>query len=147
MDEFKETRTSPVAQEQKEKLNINVLLADDDLAIRRMSVLFLKSIGCTVEAVENGKELMNRLNASKPGEFGLVITDKQMPEMDGMEVIKNIRADDRFQKLPIILNSGDVWNKVQTKQAVEAAGGIYLEKPFTMEQFTQAIKEAISKNL
>ncbi len=146
MNKFEETRTPPTAQEKKEGLNINVLLADDDSTIRRMSVLFLEGLGCTVEAVENGKKLMDRLNASKLEEFGLVITDKQMPEMDGIEVIRNIRADDRFKKLPVILNSGDAWNKIETKQIVEAAGGVYLEKPFSMEQFTTAIKETLSKS-
>lgn len=130
-------------QETNEKLNINVLLADDDEHVREMTTTILRSLGCTVEEVNNGKELVTRIDSSKEGEFSLVITDNDMPEMDGVQAIENIRSDARFKKIPVILFSGRFNNHLEKR--INDLGGISLAKPFSVDALKAKIKEALLK--
>ncbi len=131
--------------EGKEKLKINVLLADDTEEVRSSTAFFLKMMGCTVEEVENGKQLVERLASARPGEFGLIITDMQMPEMDGLEAIEKIRGNGNFKQLPIILYSAALTPDIEKK--VANLGGLSLEKPFPLEELEAKIKEALSKSV
>ena len=125
-----------------EKLNIKVLVADDDEDVLEISTRMLKRMDYTVETVKNGKELIERLANAKPGEFSLVITDNTMPIMTGIEALKQIRADERFKDLPIILNSGDHG----IEEIVKNIGGLYLKKPYGLKDFRAIVEEALAKS-
>lgn len=138
-------KSSPEPElEKKEDWNKNVLLADDDENVRSLTVAVLRSFGCTVEAVDDGEKLIARLETSKPGEFGLVMTDMVMPKVSGLEVIAQIKKDMRFKKLPLILYSGTLDSEV--KRIVEDSGGVSLAKPFLVAQLKEAVEKAISKS-
>jgi len=135
----------PTVPEQKENWNRNVLLADDTDLVRNMTIAILKRLGCTVEAVINGKQLIDRLGTAKPGEFGLIITDKEMPEMGGMEVMESIKSNPSLKNLPVMLYSGDTKNEAEATKVTEALGYLYLAKPFTIPQLQEAINKSIAK--
>lgn len=130
--------------ENKEKLSMNVLLADDDKDSRGAIADTLKYFGCTVEEVINGKELVARIASSKHGEFGLIVTDNNMPEMDGVQAIENIRADARFRKIPVVLCSGLLDEDIKKK--INELGGVSIEKPFLIDSLKVKIKEALLKS-
>ncbi|MBP9748030.1 MAG: response regulator [Candidatus Pacebacteria bacterium] len=114
--------------EQIEKLNAKVLLADDSFFELRMTSKILESMGCTVETVRDGQELVDRLSTAQPGEFDLIITDRNMPRMNGVEALERLHTDEHFKSLncPIILNSTDA--EEQDITAVGKYGGVYLHK-------------------
>jgi two-component system, chemotaxis family, chemotaxis protein CheV len=92
-----------------------VLIADDSLVARKQITKTLARLGMTWEETQTGREALIRLRqcadlAEKLGEtvfyyFGGVITDIEMPEMDGFSLTKHIRADPRLQGLPILMHS------------------------------------------
>lgn len=129
--------------EGKENFNIKILLADDDGGVRMVTAMILKMMGCTVEEVENGKQLLERLATAKPGEFDLIMTDIRMPEMDGIEALTQIRANEQFKQLPVIVYSGTLDDEL--KKTITSLGGLSLEKPFEIEKLKETVKKALSK--
>jgi CheY-like chemotaxis protein len=86
-------RTSPAARPA-------VLVADDDNAVRTVLEMVLRQDGCDVVCVANGAEAVA---ASKQRDFALVLLDVQMPEMDGYEACRTLRADPRLKDVPIVM--------------------------------------------
>ena len=127
-----------------EGLKGKVLLADDEKSVRDLTALLLRRKGCTVEMVEDGQQLLDKLQAAKLGEFGLVVTDNMMPKMTGLVALAKIREDSRFDKLPVVFSSGTLDSDI--KETVEAFGGIPLNKPFSPDELYEATREAISKS-
>ena len=81
-----------------------ILIVDDHLDTGRLLARLLRSRGHEVVAVASGQEGLSLLPSLTPS---LVILDKCMPEMDGMAVLKRIRADARSQSTPVIFYSAD----------------------------------------
>ncbi|MEX2028940.1 MAG: response regulator [Candidatus Paceibacterota bacterium] len=129
--------------EGKEQLNIKVLLVDDDPSILGLSKRSLEGMGCTVETAINGQEALDKIFNSDPGEFGLVISDKEMPKVGGIETLKRIHTDERFKDLPMILYSGAL--TPDDEKAVEVLGGSCLKKPFTLDKFKTTVLGAVRK--
>lgn len=128
--------------EEKEKLSKRILFADDEQGVREMYPLFLEAKGYTVDVVENGQLLLDKLFSGNE-KYDLIITDNTMPGIKGTEVLKQIRADDRFKDLPVIINSGDNW----IEDEVDKLGGIFLEKPpSSTAVFIETVKRALGES-
>ena len=114
-----------------------VLIVDDEKAIRWSLGEALQGQGYEVEEAENGKKCIN-LFQKDPAD--IVILDLKLPDMDGIEVLKKIKAEDK--NVPVIMMTA--YGEVET--AVEAIkGGAYdfLLKPFQLEKMKIAIKNAL----
>ncbi|MFC4158018.1 response regulator [Chitinimonas lacunae] len=79
-----------------------VLLAEDNEINQQIAVELLLAAGITVEVASHGQEAVHKLYAAAPNHYDLVLMDLQMPEMDGHEATRLLRADPRFDRLPII---------------------------------------------
>ncbi|MFA6257229.1 MAG: response regulator [Candidatus Paceibacterota bacterium] len=123
--------------ENKEKLP-KVLLAEDNESVRVATEMMLEMAGYETEVVENGKELLDRVLSG--GKINFIVTDNEMPEMDGLEAIKLIRNDSRFASTPIIMHSGSL-----TKDIIDHATSlrvVCLGKPYSFDDFEEALKRA-----
>jgi ABC-type amino acid transport substrate-binding protein/DNA-binding response OmpR family regulator len=76
-----------------------LLLVEDNVINQQVAQEILEGMGLTVEVAGNGREA---LNALQENEYDLVLMDIQMPDMDGYEATRQIRADPRFEKLPVV---------------------------------------------
>lgn len=94
----------PPTTENKERLKKRILIAEDDPAIRRLLKLTLSSQGYEVDDVADGQLLLDALLKGKI-KYDLVITDHNMPRVNGIDALEIIRADARFNDLPIIIHS------------------------------------------
>jgi len=110
--------------------NLKVVLADDSLTVRKHIENILKGIGIETINAENGKEVMEYLEKDKPD---LIITDLNMPVMDGEEVIVNVRKKYSMSELPIIVVSSDEMDEKFLK-ALKFGANDYLKKPFLKEE-------------
>lgn len=99
-----------------------ILYAEDGEDLRGGTEANLCRWGYAVTTVEDGQQLMGRLLVEPA--FDLVVTDNEMPNMSGLQVLRKIREDHRFKDLPVIVFSGDK----TIKAAVEKAGAAFLEK-------------------
>ncbi|MEK7128407.1 MAG: response regulator [Patescibacteria group bacterium] len=122
--------------EGKERLKKRILFAEDDENNRKYITRFLLREGYEVETVKNGQELLEKLATE---EFDAVIADNTMPVMSGIEALKKIRENARFKNLPVIIQSG----YEEIKETVERLGGIFIQKPFSFDEFKKEVEKAL----
>jgi adenylate cyclase len=106
---------------------MNVLVVDDSRTLRMLLIRELNAIGIVkiTEAV-NGQDAMNKIQAEQ---FDLMLIDMEMPELDGLEVLKLVKADALLRYLPVIVISGaDQFDK--TVECIQVGAEDYLPKPF-----------------
>ena len=121
--------------------DIRILAVDDSPTMRRIIVNTLKKAGYddVVEACD-GKDALAKL---KVEEVGMVITDWNMPEMDGLTFVTNLRLIPKYAKLPILMvTTRSV--KDDIVEALKAGVNNYIVKPFTPATLKQKIEEVLA---
>jgi two-component system chemotaxis response regulator CheY len=117
---------------------IPVLVVDDSLTVRNIIVRSLKSLGFTdVDVAEDGNFALERMREKQ---YGLLISDWEMPNMSGDEFLKTVRRDPKCIKMPIIMITGTTTRGTSWLAGANA----YLQKPFTDGDFEKAVKSALS---
>ncbi|SHK06005.1 two-component system, chemotaxis family, sensor histidine kinase and response regulator WspE [Roseomonas rosea] len=119
-----------------------VLVVDDSLTIRELERKLLTQRGYEVEVAVDG---MDGWNAARSGGFDLVVTDVDMPRMDGMELVTMIRRDPRLRDLPVMIVSYKD-REEDRRRGLEAGADYYLTKgSFHDETLVQAVAELIGE--
>ena len=117
----------------------NILIVDDSESIRELVGLTLESSGYHVEKGIDGIDALRFLDGR---EIHLIITDLNMPNMDGIELIKEIRAKGGYSSIPILMLTTE--SQVAKKEAAKAAGATgWIVKPFVQEKLLEVIKKVI----
>ena len=117
---------------------MKLLVVDDSSTMRRIIKNTLTRLGYKdVFEGEDGVQGWNVLNDNT--DIGMLITDWNMPEMNGLELVKKVRADARFKDLPIIMVTTE-GGKAEVITALKAGVNNYIVKPFT----PQVLKEKLS---
>lgn len=113
-----------------------ILIVDDNPENLRVLCEILGNEGYGVRAAKNGKQALASIDLSEPD---LLLLDIHMPEMDGFDVCKTIKADRRYNNLPIIFLSAldDSFNKIQ---GFRAGAVDYMTKPFDLEEVKARVK-------
>jgi two-component system, chemotaxis family, chemotaxis protein CheY len=123
--------------------SMKILIVDDSITIRRIISTALKSVGYsdTVEA-SNGKEALAKL---ANGGIDFIITDWNMPEMNGLDFIKEVRANPESSAMPILMitTRGTEHDVIE---ALQAKVNSYIVKPFTPQELKEKI-EGILKTI
>lgn len=116
-----------------------ILTVDDSASIRQMVSFTLKSAGYeVVEAVDG----MDGLDKAKSKGFNLVLTDQNMPRMDGIGLIKNLRGMPAYRSVPILMLTTESSDAM--KQQGRAAGATgWLVKPFDPQKLIEVVKKVI----
>jgi two-component system chemotaxis response regulator CheY len=122
--------------------NIKFLVVDDMPTMRRIVRSILKELGFdNVEEAEDGIDGLNKLRASK---FDFVISDWNMPNMDGLEMLKAIRADEGLKGLPVMLVTAEA-KKENIIEAAKAGASGYVVKPFTASVLEEKMAKIFEK--
>ena len=106
------------------------MVVDDSRAVRMIVSRTLREIGYEVAEAGNGREALQKLEASGP--VGLVLADWNMPEMDGLELLRQIRGAPAYHAIPVIMVTTEA-EVDQMMLALEAGANEYVMKPFTKE--------------
>ena len=116
-----------------------LLIVDDSASMRQMVSFTLKDAGYEVIAASNGKDALTKLEGVK---ISMVITDLNMPEMDGIELIKQLRTRSGFKFVPIVMLTTESQDakKMAGKQA--GASG-WIVKPFQPAQLIDTIRKFV----
>ncbi len=120
--------------------NIRFLAVDDSPTMRRIIVNTLKRIGFdNISEASNGKEALAKIYSEK---VDFVITDWNMPEMNGLELIKAIKSDNSLKKLPILMvTTRGV--KDDIVEAMKAGVSSYIVKPFSPQTLKEKIEQIL----
>ncbi len=117
---------------------IKILVVDDMSTMRRIIRTILNQLGYqNIDEAENGKQALAKLKSEK---FDFVVTDWNMPEMDGLTLVQEIRKDPELKHLPVLMVTAEA-KKENVLLALKAGVNNYIVKPFTPE----VLKEKIEK--
>ncbi|TVZ37581.1 two-component system chemotaxis response regulator CheY [Alteromonadaceae bacterium 2753L.S.0a.02] len=115
----------------------NVLIVDDSSSVRQVVSIVLKGAGFSVTEAENGQEALNFLDGRK---FHLIVSDLNMPIMDGISLVKEARAMDAYKYTPVLMLTTE--SSAEKKEMGKAAGvKAWLVKPFQPPVFLSAVNK------
>ncbi|NOG32339.1 chemotaxis response regulator CheY [Halomonas sp. CH40] len=122
--------------------NMSFLVVDDFPTMRRIVRSLLKELGFTnVEEAEDGQDALNKLRA---GKFEFVVSDWNMPNLDGLEMLKEIRQDDALKELPVLMVTAEA-KKENIIAAAQAGASGYVVKPFTAATLEEKLNKIFDK--
>lgn len=125
-----------------DKNKIRFLVVDDFSTMRRIVRNLLKELGYTnVEEAEDGQVALNKLE-SQP--FDFVITDWNMPNMDGLTLLRKIRSSDKLKHLPVLMITAEA-KKENIIAAAQAGASGYIVKPFTAVVLAEKLDRIFAK--
>ena len=107
-----------------------VLVVDDSLTVRRITQRLLVRAGYRVALAKDGLDALERLAGERPR---VVLSDIEMPRMDGFDLVRNIRADERLRGLPVIMITSRIADK-HREVAAELGVDHYLGKPYSEDE-------------
>jgi two-component system, chemotaxis family, sensor histidine kinase and response regulator WspE len=117
-----------------------VLVVDDSLTVRELERKLLDQAGYEVEVAVDG---MDGWNAVRAGKFDLVVTDIDMPRMDGIELVRSIKEDPNLAKLPVMIVSYKD-REEDRRRGLDAGADYYLTKgSFHDDTLQQAVADLI----
>lgn len=119
-----------------------VLVADDAAFIRNLVVKGLQLVGITqVKEAVDGRQALAALQTAN---YDLIISDLHMPEMDGIELLREVKSDERMCTIPFLLLTSDV-DAENVKIAAELGVNGYLTKPFRNDPLLAKVEQLLSK--
>jgi two-component system chemotaxis response regulator CheY len=125
-------------------LNLKVLVVDDMLTMRKLVTKALKEIGFT-QFTEAGDGAKAWEAVTAPGaSIGLIVSDWNMPNSTGVDLLKRVRADGRFKALPFFLVTAES-EKSQIVEALKAGVTGYIVKPFDTATLKKQLEDSSAK--
>ena len=122
--------------------NMKFLVVDDFSTMRRIVRNLLKELGFTnVQEAEDGVDALNKLRSDK---FEFVVSDWNMPNMTGIDLLRAIRADAALKHLPVLMITAEA-KKENIIEAAQAGASGYIVKPFTAATLDEKLKKIFEK--
>ena len=118
------------------------LIVDDFSTMRRIVRGLLKEMGCNnAEEAEDGVVALSML---KNGKFDFVVSDINMPNMNGFDLLKAVKADDQLKHLPVLMVTAEARKEDIVRAAQDGAAG-YIVKPFTKATLEDKLAKIMAK--
>ena len=121
--------------------SIKVLVVDDFATMRRIVKGVLRQMG--FDKIVEAEDGSIALEALKKEEIGLIVSDWNMPNMTGLDLLKAVKGDDGLKGIPFIMVTAEGL-KENVLEAVKVGVTNYIVKPFTPEAFSEKIQAALS---
>lgn len=131
---------APVEMPQPEIAVRTVMIVDDSVTVRKVTSRLMERQGWEVTTAKDGVEAVNYLQDMYPD---VMLLDIEMPRMDGFEVLRTIRRDERLKDLPVIMITSRTGEK-HKQQAMELGVNSYLGKPFQEANLLKTIEEVLA---
>lgn len=111
-------------------LKMKILVVDDFATMRRIVKSILRQLGFeNVDEAEDGQQAFTKL---KTGNYQFLVTDWNMPNLDGLGLLQKIRSDNDLCKLPVLMVTAEA-DKEKVMEAIKSGVNNYIVKPFTAE--------------
>jgi len=121
---------------------MKILVVDDFATMRRILKNILKQIGFeNIEEAEDGEQAYTKL---KSGSFKFVVSDWNMPNLDGLGLLKKVRSDPDLKNLPVLMVTAEA-EKEKVLEAIKAGVSNYVVKPFTAEVLKEKMDKILAK--
>ena len=124
-------------------MNKVILIVDDSATVRKFVATSLNLKGYKVIAAADGMEALEKMPLEN---VDLVITDLNMPDMDGFEFIKTLQETPEFKHIPIIILSS-ITDEEDKKRGYQLGAISYIEKPFSIEKIQKEVERALQESV
>ena len=121
----------------------NILIADDDADARELLRFTLTSLGHNVTAVGNGQEALLSARSSPPE---IIFSDILMPEMDGFDLCREIKADARLKTIPVVFYTATYVTPEDEQLAMDLGASGFIRKATDAARFVEIIKETLHRH-
>jgi len=122
--------------------NMKILVVDDFSTMRRIVKNLLRQIGyANIDEAEDGAQAYSKL---KNGGYDFVVSDWNMPNMDGLDLLRKVRSDPDLKDLPILMVTAEA-EKEKVITAIQAGVNNYIVKPFTGEVLKDKMDKILEK--
>lgn len=119
----------------------NVMVVDDSFTTRKMLSFLLKGEGFNVVSAENGIDALEKLPFSN---IDIIITDLNMPQMDGLELVNSLKKNPDYKEIPVIMLTTESEDSDKQK-GFEAGASSYLIKPVPQDVLIKEVKKFLGK--
>lgn len=148
-DEETEDRIDPADRMDEEEYDlstIHALLVEDHMVNREIATFMLSEMGLTLDVAENGQIAVEKVTASAPGEYDLILMDIQMPVMNGYEAAREIRSlqDPVRSQIPIVAMTANAFSE-DIRAAEEAGMNGHISKPLDAGQIQKTLKRVLQQ--
>jgi two-component system, chemotaxis family, chemotaxis protein CheY len=117
---------------------LDVLIVDDSAAIRKILQRVLRQTEIPIGSVYEASDGLEALDTLRKQSIGLVLSDINMPNMDGLEFLTKMRAEQVWHAIPVLMVSTE-GTQAKVLEAVERGASGYVRKPFTAEQIKEKL--------
>ena len=122
--------------------DLNFLIVDDFSTMRRIVRGLLKEMGCNnADEAEDGAVALGMLKAQK---YDFVVSDINMPNMNGFELLKSVKTDDTLKHIPVLMVTAEARKEDIVLAAQSGAAG-YIVKPFTKATLEEKVQKILQK--
>ena len=117
-----------------------VLVVEDAIFVRNFIIIALRTLGISdITEADNGKSALEELHKKH---IDLVLSDWHMPEMEGIDVLKAMRADDKLKNIPFLMLTSDV-SQDNVRDAIDSGVSDFLAKPFRHAPLISKVKRLL----
>lgn len=126
-------------------MDLNVLIVDDSAAIRKILVRVLSQTDLPIKNLHEANDGLEALKILEENEVSLVLSDINMPNVDGLELLTKIRATPKWKQLSVVMITTE-GSQAKVMEAVQLGAKGYVRKPFTAEQIKEKVLACLSSD-
>jgi two-component system chemotaxis sensor kinase CheA len=142
-DRAAQTMAGPLAEPERRGLAPNVLVVDDQFTVRELQRSILETAGYRVETARDGKEALARIG--RDSDVDMVLTDVQMPNMDGFELLQAIRGQPEHSSLPVAIVTSRGGDEDRRRGVEEGADAYIVKQEFDQKALLETIGRLVGR--
>ena len=119
-------------------MDLNVLIVDDSAAIRKILVRVLSQTDLPIKQVHEANDGSEALKIVEANDVSLILSDINMPNVDGLELLTQLRASAKWKDLSVVMITTE-GSQAKVMEAVQLGAKGYVRKPFTAEQIKEKV--------
>ncbi|HEV3201247.1 MAG TPA: response regulator [Bryobacteraceae bacterium] len=124
----------------------DILVVDDSAAIRKILQRVLRQTGMAIRAIHEAGDGQEALELLKSQTVNLVLTDINMPKMDGIQFLAAIKASPKWRNIPVVMVTTE-GGEAKVGEAVRLGAAGYVRKPFTADQIKEKLAGILEQEL
>ena len=119
-------------------MDSDVLVVDDSAAIRKILTRVLRQTGMAIQTIHEAGDGQEALAVMAQHRVDLVLSDINMPKMDGLQLLASLKASSQWQKIPVVMITTE-GGETKVAEAVKLGAAGYVRKPFTADQIKEKL--------
>ena len=119
-------------------MDSDVLVVDDSAAIRKILTRVLRQTGMAIQTIHEAGDGQEALAVMALHRVDLVLSDINMPKMDGLQLLASLKASPQWQKVPVVMITTE-GGETKVAEAVKLGASGYVRKPFTADQIKEKL--------